>query len=158
VPNCRRQLNQQCELVETCGEKRSNRSDCTVSLGRCIWGRISTRLCCLPWRLTRVRARAAPGVQISKSELARRGGLTEKHIGTIAWPEGKFGICADYWLNLEIRCQEVRARLAESKSLISWCGWDGRAPEITHPTHWFEWPPALTKVRRCCVRCTISIQ
>jgi len=61
---------------------------------------------------------AAPGVQISKSELVRRGGLTEKHIGTIARPEGKFGITpetaikleralgmpADYWLNLEIRC------------------------------------------------------
>jgi len=70
--------------------------------------------------------------RMPKSELARRTGLTEKHIGTIARSEGKSGITpetalkleralgmpADYWLNLEARYQEARVPLAESESFL----------------------------------------
>ncbi|EGV19956.1 HigA family addiction module antitoxin [Thiocapsa marina] len=58
-----------------------------------------------------------------KSELARRTGLTEKHINTIVKSKGKscitpetaikleraLGMPADYWLNLETNYQEACA-------------------------------------------------
>ncbi len=68
--------------------------------------------------------------RMPESELARRTGLTEKHIDVMLRSKGKSGITsetaikleralgmpADYWLNLETRYQETRARLAESAS------------------------------------------
>jgi addiction module HigA family antidote len=69
--------------------------------------------------------------QMPKSELARRTGLSEKHINAIVKGKGRAGITpetaikleralampAQYWLRLEALYQEARARLAEAEAL-----------------------------------------
>jgi len=80
--------------------------------------------------------------QMTKSELARRTGLTEKHVNAIVKNKGKFSITpetaikleralampAQYWLNLEAQYQEVRARLAEAEILERDLGWLKQVP------------------------------
>lgn len=79
---------------------------------------------------------------MSKSELAKRTGLTEKHIiaiikgkGTvIVTPETAIkleralGMPVEYWLNLEAHYQETRARLAEEARLEEDLDWLKRIP------------------------------
>ncbi|MES9903588.1 MAG: helix-turn-helix domain-containing protein [Sedimenticola sp.] len=74
---------------------------------------------------------------MSKSELAKRTGLTEKHIiaiikgkgTTIITPETAIkleralGMPVEYWLNLEALYQETRARLAEEAKLEKDLDW-----------------------------------
>ena len=64
--------------------------------------------------------------KMSKAELAKRTGLTEKRVNSIVKCEGKsaitpdtaikleraLGMPVDYWLNLEAHYQETQARLA----------------------------------------------
>lgn len=77
-----------------------------------------------------------------KAELARRTGLTEKHINAIVKSKGSTGITpetainleralgmpADYWLNLEANYQEACARLAEDGELEQGLDWLQRVP------------------------------
>ncbi|WP_428606606.1 HigA family addiction module antitoxin [Sedimenticola sp.] len=79
---------------------------------------------------------------MSKSELAKRTGLTEKHLNTIFKGKGTvsitpetaikleraLGMPAEYWLNLEANYQETRARLAEAKLLEKDLDWLKRIP------------------------------
>jgi HTH-type transcriptional regulator / antitoxin HigA len=80
--------------------------------------------------------------RMPKSELARRTGLTEKHINAIVKSKGKssitpetaikleraLGMPADYWLNLEANYQEASARLAEEDDLEAGLDWLRRVP------------------------------
>jgi len=80
--------------------------------------------------------------QMSKAELARRTGLTEKHINAIVKAKGKstitpetaikleraLGLPAEYWLNLEAHYQETQARLAEEERLEDDLGWLRKVP------------------------------
>lgn len=80
--------------------------------------------------------------QMSKNELARRTGLTEKHIiaiikgkgATIITPETAIkleralGMPAEYWLNLEAHYQETKARIADSARLEKDLDWLARIP------------------------------
>jgi len=82
---------------------------------------------------------------ISRTELAKRTGLSEKHIIAILKGKGtiiitpetaiKFeralGMPVDYWLNLEAHYQETRARLAEEAQLEKDLGWLKRIPVST---------------------------
>ena len=66
--------------------------------------------------------------RMSKAELAKRTGLTEKHINSIVKTKGKaaitpktaikleraLGMPVEYWLNLETQYQETQARIAET--------------------------------------------
>jgi addiction module HigA family antidote len=79
---------------------------------------------------------------MSKAELAKRTGLSEKHIIAILKGKGTvkitpetalkleraLGMPADYWLNLEAHYQETRARLAEEAELEKDLGWLKRIP------------------------------
>ena len=79
---------------------------------------------------------------MSKSELSRRTGLTEKHIIDIIKGRGRItitpetaikleralGMPVEYWLNLEAHYQETRARLAEAEVLEESLGWLQRIP------------------------------
>lgn len=79
---------------------------------------------------------------MSRTELAKRTGLSEKHIiailkgkgTTIITPETAIkleralGMPVDYWLNLEAHYQETRARLAEEARLEKDLGWLKRIP------------------------------
>lgn len=79
---------------------------------------------------------------MTRADLARRTGLTEKHViailkgkgGTIITPETAIkleralGMPVDYWLNLEANYQETRARLAEQDRLEKDLGWLDRIP------------------------------
>jgi HTH-type transcriptional regulator/antitoxin HigA len=79
---------------------------------------------------------------MSKSELAKRTGLTEKHLNTIFKGKGTvsitpetaikleraLGMPVDYWLNLEANYQETRARLAEEAQLEKDLDWLKRIP------------------------------
>jgi len=79
---------------------------------------------------------------MSRSELAKRTGLTEKHIiaiikgkgTTIITPETAIkleralGMPVEYWLNLEALYQETRARLAEEAKLEQDLDWLRRIP------------------------------
>lgn len=80
--------------------------------------------------------------RMSRSELAKRTGLSEKHViailkakgSTIITPETAIkleralGMPVDYWLNLEAQYQEIRARLAEQAELENQLGWLDRIP------------------------------
>lgn len=80
--------------------------------------------------------------KMTKAELAKRTGLSEKHViaiikgtGTaIITPETAIkleralGMPVQYWLNLEANYQEARARLAEGKRLEQDLGWLQRIP------------------------------
>jgi HTH-type transcriptional regulator/antitoxin HigA len=79
---------------------------------------------------------------MSKSELAKRTGLTEKHIIDIIKGRGRvtitpetaikleraLGMPVEYWLNLEAHYQETRARLAEAEALRHDLDWLQRIP------------------------------
>lgn len=79
---------------------------------------------------------------MSRTELAKRTGLSEKHIiailkgkGTIIITpetaiklERALGMPVEYWLNLEAHYQETRARLAEEAQLEKDLGWLKRIP------------------------------
>ncbi len=79
---------------------------------------------------------------MSKAELAKRTGLTEKHLiaiikgkgSTIITPETAIkleralGMPVEYWLNLEALYQETRARLAEEEKLEIDLDWLKRIP------------------------------
>ncbi|MCF6212370.1 MAG: ImmA/IrrE family metallo-endopeptidase [Gammaproteobacteria bacterium] len=79
---------------------------------------------------------------MSKSELAKRTGLTEKHIIAIIKGKGTviitpetaikleraLGMPVEYWLNLEAHYQETRARLAEEAKLEKGLDWLKRIP------------------------------
>ncbi|NOY16049.1 MAG: HigA family addiction module antidote protein [Gammaproteobacteria bacterium] len=79
---------------------------------------------------------------MSRTELAKRTGLSEKHIiailkgkgTTIITPETAIkleralGMSVEYWLNLEAHYQETRARLAEEVKLENDLGWLKRIP------------------------------
>jgi HTH-type transcriptional regulator / antitoxin HigA len=79
---------------------------------------------------------------MSRAELAKRTGLTEKHIITILKSKGTIiitpetaikleralGMPVDYWLNLEAHYQETRARLAEEAQLEKDLDWLKRIP------------------------------
>lgn len=79
---------------------------------------------------------------MSKSELAKRTGLTEKHLNTIIKGKGTvsitpetalkleraLGMPVEYWLNLEANYQETRARLAEEAQLEKDLDWLKRIP------------------------------
>lgn len=80
--------------------------------------------------------------RMSRVELAKRTGLSEKHViailkgkgNTIITPETAIkleralGMPVDYWLNLEAHYQETRARLAEQAELEKNLGWLDRIP------------------------------
>ena len=80
--------------------------------------------------------------QMSQVELAKRTGLTEKHINSIVKAKGKSAITPDtaikleraldmpvaYWLNLEAQYQETQARLAETIRLESDLDWLKKVP------------------------------
>ncbi|WP_428623822.1 helix-turn-helix domain-containing protein [Sedimenticola sp.] len=80
--------------------------------------------------------------QMSKSELSKRTGLTEKHIIGIIKGKGTtqitpetaikleraLGMPVDYWLNLEALYQEARARLEEDERLEKNLDWLKRIP------------------------------
>lgn len=86
---------------------------------------------------------------MSRAELAKRTGLSEKHIiailkgkgSTIITPETAIkleralGMPVDYWLNLEAHYQETRARLAEQERLENDLGWLDRIPVREMVTH-----------------------
>lgn len=79
---------------------------------------------------------------MTRVELAKRTGLSEKHViailkgkgSTIITPETaiklerSLGMPVDYWLNLEANYQETRARLAEQARLEKDLGWLDRIP------------------------------
>jgi HTH-type transcriptional regulator/antitoxin HigA len=77
---------------------------------------------------------------MTQQELAKRTGLTPKHIVAIAKAkspitpetaikfERALGMPAEYWLNLESHYQEAMARLAEEKRLEHDLGWLKRIP------------------------------
>jgi len=79
---------------------------------------------------------------MSKSELAKRTGISEKHIIGIIKGKGTaqitpetaikleraLGMPVEYWLNLEAHYQETRARLAEAETLEKDLGWLQRIP------------------------------
>lgn len=79
---------------------------------------------------------------MTRTELAKRTGLSEKHIiailkgkGTIIITpetaiklERALGMPVEYWLNLEAHYQETRARLAEQAQLEKDLGWLQRIP------------------------------
>jgi len=77
---------------------------------------------------------------MSKSELARRTGLTEKHVNALVKAKSSItpetaikleravGMPADYWLNLEANYQEIRARLTEEAQLEQDLDWLARVP------------------------------
>ena len=79
---------------------------------------------------------------MSKTELSRRTGISEKHIiaiikgtGTVIITpetaiklERALGMPVDYWLNLEAHYQETRARLAEEAQLEKHLDWLKRIP------------------------------
>lgn len=79
---------------------------------------------------------------MSRTELAKRTGLSEKHIiailkgkGTIIITpetaiklERALGMPVEYWLNLEAHYQETRARLVEEAQLEKDLGWLKRIP------------------------------
>jgi HTH-type transcriptional regulator/antitoxin HigA len=80
--------------------------------------------------------------QMSKAELAKRTGLTEKHINSIVKAKGKstitpetaikleraLGMPVEYWLNLEAHYQEIQARLAEEAQLERGLDWLKKVP------------------------------
>ncbi len=80
--------------------------------------------------------------RMSRTELAKRTGLSEKHVisilkgkgSTIITPETAIkleralGMPVDYWLNLEANYQETRARLAEQVELEKELDWLNRIP------------------------------
>lgn len=80
--------------------------------------------------------------QMSKAELAKRTGLTEKHVNSIVKTKGKavitpetaikleraLGMPVEYWLNLEAQYQETQARLAEIAQLESDLDWLKKIP------------------------------
>ncbi|MDA3933958.1 MAG: helix-turn-helix domain-containing protein [Gammaproteobacteria bacterium] len=79
---------------------------------------------------------------MTRAELAKRTGLSEKHViaivkgkgTTIITPETAIklertlGMPVDYWLNLEANYQETRARLAEQVRLEKDLGWLDQIP------------------------------
>jgi len=79
---------------------------------------------------------------MTRTELAKRTGLSEKHViailkgkgSTIITPETAIkleravGMPVDYWLNLEANYQETRARLAEQEKLEKNLDWLDRIP------------------------------
>ena len=79
---------------------------------------------------------------MSRTELAKRTGLSEKHIIAILKGKGTviitpetalkleraLGMPVEYWLNLEALYQETRARLAEEVQLEKDLGWLKRIP------------------------------
>lgn len=79
---------------------------------------------------------------MSRAELAKRTGLSEKHIIAILKGKGTviitpetaikleraLGMPVEYWLNLEAHYQETRARLAEEVQLEKDLGWLKRIP------------------------------
>lgn len=79
---------------------------------------------------------------MTRTELAKRTGLSEKHViailkgkgNTIITPETAIkleravGMPVDYWLNLEANYQETRARLAEQDRLEKDLDWLDRIP------------------------------
>lgn len=83
--------------------------------------------------------------QMSKAELAKRTGLTEKHINAIVKAKGKSVITPEtaikleraldmpvaYWLNLEAQYQETQARLAEAAQLESDLDWLKKVPVVS---------------------------
>lgn len=80
--------------------------------------------------------------QMSKAELAKRTGLTEKHVNSIVKTKGKaaitpetaikleraLGMPVEYWLNLEAQYQETQARIAETAQLESDLDWLKKIP------------------------------
>ena len=80
--------------------------------------------------------------QMSQAELARRTGLTQKHINAIVKTKGKavitpetalklersIGMPVNYWLNLEAYYQETQARLAETTRLEEDLDWLKKIP------------------------------
>lgn len=80
--------------------------------------------------------------QMSKAELAKRTGLTEKHVNSIVKAKGKsaitpetaikleraLGMPVEYWLNLEAHYQETQARIAEESKLERDLDWLKRIP------------------------------
>ncbi|MCG8018663.1 MAG: HigA family addiction module antitoxin [Candidatus Thiodiazotropha sp. 'RUGA'] len=80
--------------------------------------------------------------RMSKAELAKRTGLTEKHINSIVKSKGKsaitpetaikleraLGMPVEYWLNLEANYQETQARLAEEAQLERDLDWLKKVP------------------------------
>lgn len=80
--------------------------------------------------------------RMTRAELAKRTGLSEKHViailkgkgSTIITPETAIklerplGMPVDYWLNLEANYQETRARLAEQDELEKDLDWLKRIP------------------------------
>lgn len=80
--------------------------------------------------------------KMSKAELAKRTGLTEKHLNAIVKCKGKsaitpetaikleraIGMPVDYWLNLEANYQETQARLAEEAQLERDLDWLRKLP------------------------------
>ena len=77
---------------------------------------------------------------MKQQELAKRTGLTPKHIGAIVNAksaitpqtaikfERAIGMPAQYWMNLETQYQEVLARAAEEKKLMRGLDWLQRIP------------------------------
>ena len=77
---------------------------------------------------------------MKQQELAKRTGLTPKHIGAIVNAkssitaetaiklERAIGMPAQYWMNLETQYQEVLARAAEEKKLMRELDWLKRIP------------------------------
>lgn len=79
---------------------------------------------------------------MSKTELSKRTGITEKHIIAIIKGKGTvnitpetaikleraLGMPVEYWLNLEALYQEIRARLAEEAQLEKHLDWLKRIP------------------------------
>jgi HTH-type transcriptional regulator / antitoxin HigA len=77
---------------------------------------------------------------MKQQELAKRTGLTPKHIGSIVNAkssitpetaiklERAIGMPAQYWMNLETQYQDVLARAAEEKKLIRDLDWLKRIP------------------------------
>lgn len=88
---------------------------------------------------------------MKQQELAKRTGLTPKHIGalinaksaitpeTAIKLERAIGMPAQYWLNLESQYQEVLARLAEEKKLTRDLAWLKRIPiSVMAKLGWIE--------------------
>lgn len=79
---------------------------------------------------------------MTRAELAKRTGLSEKHVIAILRAKGRtiitpetaikleraLGMPVDYWMNLEANYQETRARLAEQEKLEQDLGWLERIP------------------------------
>jgi HTH-type transcriptional regulator/antitoxin HigA len=88
---------------------------------------------------------------MTQQELAKRTGLTPKHIVSIAQArssitpetaiklERALGMPADYWLNLESQYQEALARLREEAKLERDLGWLKRIPvALMAKLNWIE--------------------